>query len=141
MHQLKETRLKVLAWKVLHNIYPTGISLSKMGLSSENCKYCNVLDTLEHFFFFCIKVKPLWNAIQSDIQAHLNKHININERIVIFGPVLITNLGPIELERINQIITIGKMVISKFKYGPQRNIIEIYETDCALRKIWDNTYT
>ena len=52
MHQLKETRLKVLAWKVLHNIYPTGISLSKMGLSSENCKYCNVLDTLEHFFFF-----------------------------------------------------------------------------------------
>ena len=141
VHQLKETRLKVLAWKVLHNIYPTGISLSKMGLSSENCKYCNVLDTLEHFFFFCIKVKPLWNAIQSDIQAHLNKHININERIVIFGPVLITNLGPIKLERINQIITIGKMVISKFKYGPQRNIIEIYETDCALRKIWDNTYT
>eukprot|EP00745_Piridium_sociabile_P027238 TRINITY_DN4391_c0_g1_i5.p1 TRINITY_DN4391_c0_g1~~TRINITY_DN4391_c0_g1_i5.p1 ORF type:complete len:187 (-),score=10.40 TRINITY_DN4391_c0_g1_i5:433-993(-) len=36
----RETRLRVLQWKILHNIYPTNILLNKMGLS--NSSQCNV---------------------------------------------------------------------------------------------------
>ena len=48
----KETRLKVLHWKILHNIYPTNILLNKMNIEETNkCSYCNdIVDFIEHFF-------------------------------------------------------------------------------------------
>ena len=138
VHSLKESRLKALCWKILQNIYPTRINLSKMGLSdSENCKYCGLLDTIEHFFYFCTKVRPLWQTIKADILTHWNINVNINEQIVILGPIGLNSLGLSQLRKVNQIMAIGKMVISKFKYGHPRNIIEIYETECYLRKVWD----
>jgi hypothetical protein len=36
-----EIRLRVLHWKILHNIYPTNILLHKMGIRpSRQCSYC-----------------------------------------------------------------------------------------------------
>ena len=138
VHSLKESRLKALCWKILQNIYPTRINLSKMGLSdSENCKYCGLLDTIEHFFYFCTKVRPLWQTIKADILTHWNINVNINEQIIILGPIGLNSLGLSQLRKVNQIVAIGKMVISKFKYGHPRNIIEIYETECYLRKVWN----
>ena len=38
----QETRLKVLQWKILHNIYPTNILLHKMGIAnSETSNACH----------------------------------------------------------------------------------------------------
>ena len=38
----KETRHRVLHWKILHNIYPTNILLCKMKVKENNkCTYCN----------------------------------------------------------------------------------------------------
>ena len=38
----KETRLRVLQWKILHNIYPTNILLCKMKVRDDQmCSYCN----------------------------------------------------------------------------------------------------
>ena len=38
----KNTRLGVLQWKVLHNIYPTNILLCKMKVRDDQlCSYCN----------------------------------------------------------------------------------------------------
>ena len=44
--------------------------------------------------------------------------------------------GRVKTEKVNQIIALGKLIISKYKYGPQRNIMEIYEAECVIRKIW-----
>ena len=51
----KETRLRVLQWKILHNIYPTNILLYKMKVRDDRmCSYCNdAVDCIEHFFFDC----------------------------------------------------------------------------------------
>ena len=53
-----ETRLRLLQWKILHNIYPTSILLNKMGISnSKNCAFgCNQRDYPEHFFFSSKKI-------------------------------------------------------------------------------------
>ena len=104
--------------------------------NSENCKYCNILDTIEHFFYFCPKVKPLWRAIKNDILTHFGINANINEQVVILGPLCLAGIELKQAEKVNQIIALGKMVISKYKYGPQRNIMEIYEAECVIRKIW-----
>ena len=48
----QETRLPVLQWKIMHNIYPTNILLSMMKVG-ENNRYSYFTDTVdsnEHFF-------------------------------------------------------------------------------------------
>ena len=42
----------------LHKIYPTAILLKKFGkVNSERCKYCEEIDTLEHFLETVMFVK------------------------------------------------------------------------------------
>ena len=63
----QETRLKVLQWKILHNIYPTNIFLHKMGIAnSEKCNTCHSgeMDYIEHFFFTCEKINPIWQPVK-----------------------------------------------------------------------------
>ena len=137
VHRLKETRLKTISWKILHNIYPTNILLFKMKLSnSQNCKYCDTIDYIEHFFFHCEKVRPLWQRIQTEIQLKLEISVELSETSVLLGVISIPGLSKKGIELINQVLAIGKMVVSKFKFGIKRNIIEIYETDCVLRNVW-----
>ena len=65
-----ETRLRVLHWKILHNMYPTNILLNKMGISnSDTCNACNsgARDFIEHVFFHCTKVKPIWGLVEKEI--------------------------------------------------------------------------
>ena len=54
----KETRLRDLQWKLLHNIYPTNILLCKMKVRDDQmCSYCyDVVDYIQHFFFDCLPI-------------------------------------------------------------------------------------
>ena len=136
VHDIKETKLRALIFKVLHNIYPTNILLFKMKLAeSQNCKLCGEMDFIEHFFFNCAKVKPLWIEIGRDISVALGVIYKIVEKDVILGVQDIEGLSKKDLKQINLWIAIGKLVVSKFRYGKTRNIIEIYETECRLRKL------
>ena len=62
----KETRLRVLHWKILHSIYLTNISLCKMKVRDDQmCSYCNdVIDYIEHFIFDCPTIQKFWNYIE-----------------------------------------------------------------------------
>ena len=53
----KETRLRLLHFKILYGIYPTNRILFKMGKAANiNCNWCpNAIDTIEHFFMNAIK--------------------------------------------------------------------------------------
>ena len=70
-----ETRLRVLQWKILHNIYPTNILLSKMKITESNlCSYCsNSVDFIEHFFFQCPKTNIFWKYIESFILCNFEE--------------------------------------------------------------------
>ena len=47
----KESRLQLLHWIILHDIYPTSILLHKIGICSSNkCLFCGEVDYLELFF-------------------------------------------------------------------------------------------
>ena len=109
-----------------------------MGITnSEKCKFCNEMDYIEHFFWGCKKVQCLWIEIQKDIKTFLGINIYIDERKVLLGAVDMPHIKKSVLMQINHVIALGKMVISKFRYGPQRAILEIYETDARIRKIWE----
>ena len=94
------------------------------------------MSSLRIFFFHCQKVQLLWLEIQRDKQSHLNVSVKLDEKCVILGIVAFADISNSHLNTINQAIAIGKLSISKFRYGKQRNILEIYETDSNLRKLW-----
>ena len=136
---LRETRLRIICWKIMHNIYPTKIALNKMKISdSQNCEFCDVPDYLEHFFFHCIKVKPLWSEVESQIQVLTNIPLHLDEITVILGfRKEQTNLSVtrVQMNTINHILAIAKVTISKFKYGKSRHLLEIFESECRIRKL------
>ena len=78
----KETKLQEFQWKIVHNIFPTNILLSKIGIkNSEKCESCGVTDYLEHFFIDCHRIGSFWNDVEKLINSKLNTHIKLNENI------------------------------------------------------------
>ena len=81
-----EARLITLNWKILHNIYPTKILLHKIGKESSNiCNTCNVIDYTEHFFYFCKKVKFIWDHAEMVISDKLSFSFKFDVEKAIFG--------------------------------------------------------
>ena len=82
----KETRLRLLHFKILHNIYPTNILLRKMKIkNTDMCGFCNTHDFIEHFFFHCKRLENFWKEIEQYIMVMTGTKITINERNAVFG--------------------------------------------------------
>jgi exonuclease III len=130
----KEERLRLLHWKILHNIYPTSILLHKMGIKhSKNCKYCDQVDYIEHFFWHCSKVKKIWEHSINFIKKHTGQAVSLSEKEVLMGyhP---ERHGEKITKLVNHIILITKMVISKFKYGTETDICTLFDIEVNIRK-------
>ena len=128
-----ESRLRILQWKILHNIYPTNILLKKMRkVDSDLCVKCQVKDYMEHFFINCSEIKGLWKHIERDLTAKIGKQIVLTEENIIFG--ITEGYESKIVKLINLFIIIGKMCISKVKYGEKKNIIMVFEFEKDIRK-------
>ena len=58
----KQTKLLVIHWKTLHNIYQCNVNLYRFRLKENKlCNNCNVDDTIRHHFVHCQKIKHVWN--------------------------------------------------------------------------------
>ena len=131
----KETRLRVLQWKIIHNIYPTNILLYKMGVSnSSNCS-CGERDYIEHFFCTCAKTMPLWEAVKLKISAKFGIDLDLTILHKMFG-VSEELLPKYMVKDINHLIVVAKMCISKFVYGDYGNLVNLLENELKIRKIF-----
>ena len=101
----KETRLRVLQWKILHNIYATNILLCKMKVrDGRMCSYCNdVVDYIEHFFFDCPKIKKCWNYTEQYILVTFDIQTHLTVVDVLFG--IKHNYGKVKTKQINHVFT------------------------------------
>ena len=129
----KEERLRLLHWKILHNIYPTNILLHKMGLrDNKNCKYCDETDYIEHFFWHCVKVRKVWTHCMNHIFSVTSRSVTLSENEVLLGFI---TPGPKSFNRfVNHIILITKMVISKYKYGTETDMCVLFDLEVNVRK-------
>ena len=66
-----------------------------------------------------------------------NTSINLSEDFIILGPHDLPMVPSEVLLKINLAIAVGKLSISKFRYGKKRYILEIYETEGRIRHLWD----
>ena len=81
-----ETRLRLLQWKILHNIYPSSILLNKMGISnSKNCAFgCNQTDYPDFFsFFFSCKKYQLYVEERVYRKFEIKLKLTVND--LLFG--------------------------------------------------------
>ena len=129
-----EERLRLLSFKVLHNIYPTNILLHKMGLRDSNhCTFCRgITDYVEHFFFSCEAIRKVWDECQNYIFTKIDKHIVLTESDILLG-YKVNEIKNKKIKFVNHLILITKMVISKFKYGKAINIIILFNAEVELR--------
>ena len=131
----KETRLQTLQWKILHNIFPTALLLHKMGIvNNAKCKKCNVIEFSDHFFFDCLDNKELWKEVGKIINSKFGFRIDINLQNVMTG-YLNKKLSRKTILEVNHILLIGKMVISKVKYGKRQNMVVLLHEELANRNI------
>ena len=133
----KETRLRVLHWKILHNIWPTNILLKKMNIkNSENCSWCGVTDYTEHFFFTCKVVKTFWKHIKAQINIELGVKIDLEEKTVMTGLLQKEGITTGQIRVVNHAILIGKLTISKYKYGKSKLLNYTFDNEARSRKLW-----
>jgi hypothetical protein len=131
----KETRLRLLHFKLLHNIYPTNILLHKMGARpTRNCDQCNEVDYIEHAFFFCPKIQTFWLNVKQFIFKEHNVRLDLNISTALFGVVSINHTSD-KLNVVNHILLIAKMCISKYKFGDCKNLDLLFEMETRYRHL------
>eukprot|EP00916_Digyalum_oweni_P017983 GHVL01029953.1.p1 GENE.GHVL01029953.1~~GHVL01029953.1.p1 ORF type:complete len:439 (+),score=22.22 GHVL01029953.1:1286-2602(+) len=131
----KEVRLRLLHWKITHNIYPTNIILYKMGITeSISCTHCTEeTDYIEHFFYYCIKISKVWNLVEEAFFTACSKRIHVDVRDALFGLVKRNSISSAEANYVNLLILIAKMCIGIYRYGTPLEIGCIFEKELSLR--------
>ena len=129
----KETRLRTLQWKILHNIYPTNILLYKMGkVNSSNCNFCGVRDFIEHFFCDCMQVRGIWRLAEDRIELLIGARFVLSDIHKLFG-VTFNDVPSSLVNKINHVLLIVKMCISKYKFGSYNDILHLFKYELKLR--------
>ena len=122
-----------LNWKIISNIYPTKIFLHKIGKEQDTiCDSCNEIDYIEHFFYYCKKIKSVWTEVNNIVSQQHNSLIRLSVTDVLFGYDIKdddTN------NSINKIISVGKLVISKFRYGNHPHLISLLLSELQIRDL------
>ena len=132
----KESRLRLLHFKILHNIYPSNILLKKMGIkNSDLCEFCKERDIIEHMFINCKLLKGFWRDVFQTIYNHTNVRFPQTENDILFGYNYgSVKVGKDKINTANHILLIAKLSISKFRYGQIKNITLIFESEMNIRK-------
>ena len=114
----KEVSLRFLHYRIIHHIFPTNKILEKMKVKENNkCDNCTEMETLEHLFFCCPKLTIFWNHISKEVSRILEKTIEIDIPIALFGldPYGI-DVDFIKIKKANYILLLAKACISKHKF-------------------------
>ena len=137
----KETKLQEFQWKIVHNIFPTNILLSKIGIKdTEKCEMCDVTEQIEHLFIECQRIGFFWNVVETLINSKLRTIIQLNDIIIILGieqDEQCKKLNKKEISMINEILIMAKLSISKSKINGLK-IELVFENELRLRKIDDD---
>ena len=118
----------------MHNIYPTNIFLCKIKRKENNtCSYCNDVDFIEQFFFYCPIVYDFRKCIEQFILHSIDIRIQLQVTDILFGMKL---AGVSKSKCINHVILIAKMCISIFKKtNSLYPLKDIFETHMQVRNI------
>ena len=128
--------MQTLQWKIIHNIYPTNVTLNRIGLSlSEKCRFCQDTDSIDHFFITCPQLVSFWLSVKNFIYSLLDSHIVLTNKDILLGATKNNNkkIHVIDFKKLNEILIIAKFSISKYKVDINQNLQIVFENELFLR--------
>ena len=136
MKATKETRLRVLHFKILHNIYPSNALLFKMGIkTTSRCDECGELEFLDHMFFSCTKLQSFWRNINYKIEIIIGQDIKLTTNIALFGQTKADiNVSFTKINETNHLLLLAKLCIVQHRFRTPSNLSFIFEYEFLLRK-------
>jgi hypothetical protein len=84
---IRITFLQAIQYKIINKIFNCNHWLTKIKiLQNPTCRFCNKVETIEHYFYVCEKTYKFWNIFKTWWNSFkLCNKININECDVILG--------------------------------------------------------
>ncbi len=108
----RETQLQDLHYRIIHRYFPCNKWLFDVTiLRSNTCNFCNLSDTIEHYFYACTSVQNFWVELENWWNNNNTCPVVLTQTHVIFG--IYYDLKYFEC--INYIILFAKMFIYKRK--------------------------
>ena len=103
---LKIPKLKEFCYKMLQNIVPCGVNLSKWNKNiPSKCEFCQNTETTKHMLFECSRIKDIWETISNVL------NVNVRWKQIVCG--FINCDQTIHISFINYVITIVAYAIFK----------------------------
>ena len=135
-YSTQETKLRLLHYKIVHNIYPCNVLLHKMKIKPSNtCDHCGEVDFIEHMFFTCSRLKDYWQYIEYILEEILEDSISLNITSALFGIVSkISSRNRQKLKHANHILLLAKFCIIKSMYVHTESLLYIFDYQLLLRK-------
>ena len=79
----------------------------------------------------------MWTEIEKQLLIILNKKVDLTVCHILIGiNGSEKGVNVVERNKINLAILIGKLTISKYRYGMRFNIIDMLHREATLRHIW-----
>lgn len=117
----KEPKLQAFQYRIIHRTIPCNRYLCNIRIKpSDKCTHCNqdATDTLQHFFFTCVRVRSFWHSVSLWLSAEANLHIHVSEREFILGVPSTT----LNAKTINFIVILAKFYIFRQKLFHHANL-------------------
>ena len=132
----RESKLRALQFKLIHNFYPSNVLLHKMKIKNTNiCDFCQEVDFIEHMFVTCIRLKSFWDIIRNIVEQILEQEVRMICTTALLG-ILKGNVicKKEKLNEANHVILLAKFCIVKAKYTSNPNIQTVFEHELSLRR-------
>ena len=108
---MREPYLQSFQYKILNRILNTNEKLENWSIKQSNqCNYCQAVDTVEHHLYQCKVSKKIWDQLEIWLYDQIEIKLNLRECEVLFG---IPHAIHEDLELINFVIILTKWYINK----------------------------
>ena len=78
-------KIKEVAFKILHLIYPTNHVVVRFGVVERGCVFCNhETETICHLFFECVYCQIFWSKVEQFYNVQTGSNIQLREKDVLF---------------------------------------------------------
>ena len=125
---IRNTKIKAFQYKVLFNLLPCNLYLSKIKRSDTNlCHICNELDDIFHYLGQCNQVKIFWDSFTNWWRHTMQEDLHLSLRDVFLGKV---EKG-VKEDALNACILLAKWNIYKNKLN--ESAIFFYNFLCDLK--------
>lgn len=114
----RETYLQSLQYQIINCYFPTNKMLHLWKKEpTPNCRYCDSIDSLEHYFYFCARSQAFWERVKQWFAEKFDFIINFGALDILLGMPNPTKSS--ELMALNFVILFAKQFIKRSKQEDQ----------------------